>query len=85
MLLETVVTHYGPLAFGLVVFLVVWTAVVKPTLKENKIDVKANVKVADTLKETAVMLSTLTTSMGSLVTRLERLERKDRKPHETTH
>jgi hypothetical protein len=47
--------RYGPYAFGLVSLLVVWFAIVDPTLRNNRVDVEALRQVATQQAETAVL------------------------------
>lgn len=47
---------YGPYAFGMVSLLLLWYAIVKPTIERNAIDVKSLQVIADTMKEAAMLL-----------------------------
>lgn len=68
-LLMRIIAYYGPTAFGLVCFLSVWFAAVRPTLESNRVDYHANQQIVETLRQTVQALS-------GVVERLERLERR---------
>lgn len=67
--LMRIIAYYGPTAFGLVCFLAIWFAAVRPTLEANRVDYHANQAVVDTLRQTVQALS-------GVVERLERIERR---------
>ena len=68
-ILMRIVAYYGPTAFGLVCFLAIWFAAVRPTLENNRVDNRALQQIAETMRQTAQTLV-------GIVERLERLERR---------
>ena len=81
----TVMTIYGPYAFGLSSLLIIWIYIVQPQLEQQAIDFKSQQKIIDSLNElgtnqrnTADVMLRASTSMEIVSERLESIE-KDRK------
>jgi hypothetical protein len=75
-LLMRIIAYYGPTAFGLVCFLAVWYAAVRPTLENNRVDSKAMQAVADTMRETSNTMNSTANTLMHIVQRLELIERR---------
>lgn len=66
--------RYGPYGFGLVSLLVVWFAIVAPTLDNNRIDTGALKEVANKQAETAILLARTAERLDIIAARLERID-----------
>ena len=49
--LESILKHYGPYAFGIVSVLVIWFAIMKPQLDQRAVDFAANREIIQALRE----------------------------------
>jgi len=66
-------TSYGPTAFGLVCFLSIWFAAVKPTLENNRVDTAKIQLISDKLMEAAQVQNNTAQLLKPIAERLERL------------
>lgn len=66
--------RYGPYAFGLVSLLVVWYAIVAPTLEINRVDTNAFKELSQRQSETALLLARTAERLDTIAARLERID-----------
>lgn len=70
---------YGPYAFGLISLLVVWYAIVAPTLATNRVDVSAFREVSAQLRDTAASVAQSAKLVNDAVAKMDALADKWRK------
>lgn len=68
--------EYGPYAFGVLSLLLVWYAIVAPTLAANRIDTAALKAISDTLSRTASTNESTAQSLAATASRMERIADK---------
>lgn len=71
---EVLITHYGPIAFGVISLIVIWYAIVKPILDQNKIDFGTVQETARTIRETSIIMKETVGALNNVIGRLENLE-----------
>jgi len=67
--IKVILDRYGPYAFGVISLLIVWAAIVRPELAENRLKTVELQKLADTMQLTAQVLD-------RTVTKLQYVEQK---------
>lgn len=67
--IRLVLSNYGPLAFGLVSLLAIWTLIVGPELERNRIQSDKLLLVADSIKEAANAVKSATDKLERLYDR----------------
>jgi hypothetical protein len=77
----TVLTIYGPYAFGLASLIIIWLYIVQPQLEMQALDFKAQQQIIDSLRElstnqrnTADVMLRASTSMEVVSDRLQKME-----------
>jgi hypothetical protein len=77
---------YGPLAFGVVTFLIIWFAVVMPMLKLNKSDRDKDLAIAEAYNETAEALRAAAEALRETTLALvEMLRHAGKRDNHTNH
>jgi hypothetical protein len=75
-LVRLVGVTYGPYAFGLISLLVVWYAIVAPTLNTNRVDVDAFRQVSTQLRDTAASVAQSAKLVNDAVAKMDALAEK---------
>lgn len=67
---------YGQTAFGLIAVLIIWFAIVAPTLEKNRVDTQVLKDVATSVADAARLVSDAAGKVSSAADKLDRLERR---------
>lgn len=65
--METIVTAYGPYAFGLVSLMILWYTIVRPQVQIQSTQTEALQQTSETLKETALTNKEVTRELRGVV------------------
>lgn len=69
--LQTLMTLYGPYAFGLVSLLTVWFSIVAPELAKREVDYKAQAEIIQSLAERDIAQQRIADSMAQTASTME--------------
>lgn len=75
-LARTIVTDYGPIAFGVVSLLLIWRQIVAPELERSRADWRLVGQAVKALAAIASQLAAVMVKLTDVVDRLESLERE---------
>jgi len=67
-----ILSSYGPLAFGVVVFLIIWKVTVMPIFTQQQGNIEIQHQTALALKETAMLLNRSIDRLNNTIERVEK-------------